>query len=186
METDKNKEIISSKAVKIAKKFYATMEKFYSDLKILEIETELAFQNAKRECDKEHFHIIMRGIIATKSAIDDIDNEIESKYVVIKIITSRFTERESDIFKLVIKGHTAQYIADKLSLSKRTIENNLRNMLIKVCEDKTFCNLLKKSPEFDKFKNAKYKNDNKCDRTPLKSPIKLLKHLYNIVLSYQN
>ncbi|MGE3287852.1 MAG: LuxR C-terminal-related transcriptional regulator [Pseudonocardia sp.] len=41
----------------------------------------------------------------------------------------RLTERESDVLALVVAGRTARQIATRLTLSPRTVENHVNNML---------------------------------------------------------
>jgi two-component system, NarL family, response regulator NreC len=44
---------------------------------------------------------------------------------------SKFTPRERDIIRLIVKGYTSSQIAEQLNLSKRTIDNNRVRILAK-------------------------------------------------------
>jgi DNA-binding NarL/FixJ family response regulator len=44
----------------------------------------------------------------------------------------RLTERETEVLRLVAKGMTAKQVAERLSLSHRTVENHVQNTLTKL------------------------------------------------------
>jgi DNA-binding NarL/FixJ family response regulator len=49
-----------------------------------------------------------------------------------KSILQKLSEREIDVLKLICEEHTNQVIADKLFISKRTVEGHRQRILVKV------------------------------------------------------
>lgn len=153
-------------------------DKFINDLSELENEIVQSYENAPKD-DKfniNQLYIAIREVDAIKQIICSFDIVKEKKAVACSIITGIFTEKETEIFKLLIKGHTAQYIADKLFISKRTVETHFKNMLIKISENKMFADIIKNSKQFKEF-------ENKNGDAILRKPEKLLKFLYEIFSS---
>ncbi len=159
-------------------KFKHLKDKFISDLSELESEIVQSYENAPKDdnFNINELYIAIREVDAIKQTICNFNVEKEKKVVACSIITGNFTKKETEIFKLLIKGHTAQYIADKLFISKRTVETHFKNMLIKISEDKMFADTIRNSKQFKEFENKK-------GDTILRKPEKLLKFLYEIVSS---
>jgi tetratricopeptide (TPR) repeat protein/DNA-binding CsgD family transcriptional regulator len=66
-----------------------------------------------------------------------------------------FTRREVDILTCVLSGKTAKQIAAFLSISPKTVENHIRNIMLKTgCRTQSvIINLIEKSDKFSLFKN---------------------------------
>ncbi len=119
---------------------------------------------------------VIRESLLIQKNIFDLDTKRAKDSIACSLITRNFTKRETEIFKILIKRHTAQYIANKLFISKRTVESHLRNMLIKISHDKMFSNIIENSKQFKEF-------DNEEEDTILRKPEKLLKFLYKTIES---
>ena len=161
-------------------KFKQLKDKFINDLSELENEIVQSYENAPKDdnFNINELYIAIKEVDAIKQTICNFNAKKEKKVVACSIITGNFTKKETEIFKLIIKGHTAQYIADKLFISKRTVERHLGNMLVKICADEMFLDVITHSKRFKEFENTKYKDGGFL---PLKNPVKLLRFLYEIV-----
>lgn len=147
----------NKRGAELRAEFKQLKEKFISDLTELESEIVQSYENAPKddEFNINELYIAIREVNAIKQTICNFNVEKEKRTVACSIITGNFTKKETEVFKLLIKGHTAQYIADKLFISKRTVETHFKNMLIKISEDKMFADTIKNSRQFKEFENKK-------------------------------
>ena len=168
-------------------------DKFLINLIALEEEITKAYENTP-ENDKFNLHnlnIALHDVKTMKELICNFYDVKESSIIAKNIVQNmlNFTSAEKQIFELVIKGHTVKYISKKLSKSSRTIENQLANMLKRICNDDLFSDFIRNSARFNEFQNMHYVMDTKgkdgevIEHTKFRSPIKLLKFLYNSVIS---
>ena len=171
-------------------------DKFLNDLSVLESEIVQSYENAPKDdnFNINQLYIAIREVDIIVEFISNLYTDKEKKIKAINFITRKFTTREKEIFELVIKGHSAKYIADKLSrkrnngkfLKKSAIDKHLENMLKKIENDGLLVDILKHSERFKEFENDNYITDKKnkdgeCrDNKRLKNPTKLLRYLFEI------
>ena len=177
------------RGAKIRTELKTIKENFYNELSRLEIEI-VESDNQSPQSDYFNHRMCELAIMevrAIKIFFERLNKKEINRLNAEMIITSSFTKREKNVFKLVIKGYKSQKIADILGISKKTVDCHLKNMLSKICADNMFLDVIKHSARYHEFENVKYKNDindknmNALERTELRSPQKLLKYLYDIV-----
>lgn len=56
---------------------------------------------------------------------------VESSGIYLKDVNERLTERELDVLQYIVKGFSTQEIADRLFISKRTVEGHRANLILK-------------------------------------------------------
>jgi DNA-binding NarL/FixJ family response regulator len=91
-------------------------------------------KNSGKEDLLKALHKIMNdGTYYSEEIIPIIYSQIEKEKKQKENI-SQLTEREREILSLIVKEYTSEQIADKLSISKKTVDNHRTNIL-----DKTGC-----------------------------------------------
>lgn len=60
-----------------------------------------------------------------------VSDPLESSGIFLEDVNERLTERELDVLQYIVKGLSTQEIADRLFISKRTVEGHRANLILK-------------------------------------------------------
>lgn len=125
---------------------------YQSDWHVLSLEMMTEYPQLKlvvlsSSSHTSHFRRIMeegaKGFILTSSSKHDLfyalkqvsagENYVSPELVssVVKNASPKFTSREIEVLELMLKGFTSKEIAEKLFLSRRTIESHRNNLMAK-------------------------------------------------------
>ena len=86
--------------------------------------TELELAINKVSSGKTYFSPQLLGEIA-------VSDPVESSGIFLEDVNERLTERELDVLQYIVKGLSTQEIADRLFISKRTVEGHRANLILK-------------------------------------------------------
>jgi len=79
---------------------------------------------------QEAIRAVAKGILyLSPSLVKDISDEQKISLSALHILS----DREIEVVKLVVEGYTSAQIADRLCISRRTVETHRRNVMKKLC-----------------------------------------------------